>query len=213
MPVPGANGSRAEDSRVPGSPDIRTTPTDGDLPAAGPVGDRPYARHEERAQKADRNWSELVQELRILGTGVRILFAFLLTIGFQARFGTATAFERDVYVVTLVLSGLSASLLVAPVALHRFLFGDRVKDEIVASTNALALIGLVVLAPSMSGAVVLAADEAAGASAAGVCGGLVAVAFAVAWFVGPLWWRHRVGGRGDERAPGVGSDLRGTDPG
>jgi len=45
-----------------------------------------YSREESKAQQLDRNWAELVQELRVIGTGVQILFAFLLSIGFQAPF-------------------------------------------------------------------------------------------------------------------------------
>ena len=55
-----------------------------------------YQRDESRAHQLDRNWAELLQELRVLGTGVQILFAFLLSIAFQARFSATTSFERGV---------------------------------------------------------------------------------------------------------------------
>lgn len=60
-------------------------------PSGSAAGD--YGREESEAQRLDRNWSELVQELRVIGTGVQILFAFLLIIAFQARFGQTTPFR------------------------------------------------------------------------------------------------------------------------
>ena len=107
----------------------------------------------------------------MIGTGVQILFAFLLTIAFQARFGQATVFERDLYVVTLVLSGLSAALLITPVALHRFLFKFGVKDEIVALTNRLAIAGLAVLSLCLVAGIILTSDEASGELAAEILWG------------------------------------------
>src|ERR1700722_8325384 len=108
--------------------------------ASGP-GD--YARQETEAHQLDRNWAELIQELRVIGTGVQILFAFLLSIAFQARFARTTGFQRDDYLVTLMLSGAAAAIFIAPVAVHRLLFRFRVKDEVVNVTNVLALAGLI----------------------------------------------------------------------
>jgi hypothetical protein len=114
-----------------------------------------YDRDESRAHQLDRNWAELLQELRVIGTGVQILFAFLLGIAFQARFSEASSLQRDLYLVILTLSGLAAALLIAPVAMHRLLFRIGVKDELVTLSNRLAVGGLAVLSVSMVGAVVL----------------------------------------------------------
>src|ERR1700761_8325868 len=119
----------------------------GDAPGTGDPPD--YSRQESRAHQLDRNWAELLQELRVIGTGVQILFAFLLSIAFQSRFSATTMFQRGIYLATLLLSGLAAALMIAPVAVHRFTFRDRVKDEVVAVTNACAIAGLVVLSLAM----------------------------------------------------------------
>src|SRR3712207_7407058 len=79
-------------------------------------------RAEGPLQRADRNFAELLQELRVVQTGVQILFAFLLTLSFMDRFATVDAFQRTVYVFTLVASATTIVLLVAPVAVHRLLF-------------------------------------------------------------------------------------------
>lgn len=150
-----------------------------------------YSRQESKAQQLDRNWAELVQELRVIGTGVQILFAFLLSIAFQARFSQTTAFQRDVYLATLMLSGLATAIFIAPVAVHRFLFRFRVKDEVVDVTNVLAVVGLVVLSVTTVGAILLVSDWVAGATGAVVCTTLAAIVFAVGWFLFPIWLRRR----------------------
>ena len=150
-----------------------------------------YVRQESEADKLDRNWAELIQELRVIGTGVQILFAFLLGIAFQARFASTTGFQRDDYLVTLMLSGAAAAVFIAPVAIHRLLFRFRVKDEVVNVTNALALAGLISLCLALVGAILLVSDWVAGALGAGVCTGIAAFVLLTGWFVFPLWLRRR----------------------
>lgn len=150
-----------------------------------------YSRDEPEAQRLDRNWGELLQELRVVETGVQILFAFLLSIGFQARFSRTSAFQRDVYVVTLMLSGLSTAIFIAPVAIHRFLFRFRAKDEIVEITNKLALGGLAVLALAMVGAILLVSDWVAGTTGAVVCTILAGLMFVAGWLAFPMQLRAR----------------------
>jgi hypothetical protein len=150
-----------------------------------------YDRQESEAKQLDRNWAELVQELRVIGTGVQILFAFLLSIAFQARFARTTGFQRDVFLATLMLSGAAALTFIAPVAVHRFLFRLWVKDEVVNVTNFLALSGLVCLSLAMTGAILLVSDWVAGGSGAAICTTCAGVALFVGWFGFPMWLRHR----------------------
>jgi hypothetical protein len=157
-----------------------------------------YTRDEPRAHQLDRNWAELLQELRVIGTGVQILFAFLLGIAFQARFGQTTSFQRGVYLVTLLFSGVAAALLITPVAIHRFLFRIRLKDELVSITNALSVAGLAVLSISMVGAVLLTADWIAGGVVGAIFAGGTAIVFFGGWFFFPLWLRRRAHLESDE---------------
>ncbi len=149
-----------------------------------------YDRDESRADQLDRNWAELLQELRVIGTGVQVLFAFLLGIAFQARFSQTSSTQRDLYLVTLTFSGMAAALLIAPVAVHRFLFRIGVKDELVTFSNRLAVAGLAVLSLSMVGAVALTTDWVGGSLAGAICGGGAALLFGVAWFGVPFWLRR-----------------------
>ena len=162
------------------------TKREGFQPGAGD-----YVRQESEAHQLDRNWAELVQELRVIGTGVQILFAFLLSIPFQARFVRTTALQRDDYLATLMLSGAAAAIFIAPVAVHRLLFRFRVKDEVVNVTNVLSLCGLASLSLAMIGAILLVSDWVAGSLGAGICSAGAALLLLGGWFAFPMWLRRQ----------------------
>jgi hypothetical protein len=154
-----------------------------------------YDRDETEAQRLDRNYSEQLQELRVAQAGVQILFAFLLTIAFQQRFATLSSVQRGLYVATLVSATVSAALFIAPVAAHRVFFGRRLKHELVTFTGRMAALGLVFLALTMLGAVLLIVDFVSGAVAAWIITGALGGLFLVLWFLLP--YRLRDVGRPD----------------
>jgi Family of unknown function (DUF6328) len=161
-----------------------------------------YPRQESEAHQLDRNWAELIQELRVIGTGVQILFVFLLGIAFQARFADTTGLQRDDYMATLMLSGAAAAIFIAPVAVHRLLFRFRVKDEVVNVTNVLALAGLASLSLALVGAILLVSDWVAGGLGAWICTGIAAFLLLAGWLVLPMWLRRRVEERsGNTKGP------------
>jgi hypothetical protein len=150
-----------------------------------------YTRRDETtAQRLDRNYNELLQELRVAQTGVQILFAFLLTLAFTPRFAQATSFQRGTYVVTLIFSATAAALLIAPVAFHRVVFRRRQKDDLVAAANRFALGGLALLFVAMIGAVLLILDVVLGPVAAAALTAVVAIWFVAFWLVIPLLSRE-----------------------
>lgn len=123
------------------------------------------ARNETPLERADRNFSELLQELRVTQTGVQILFAFLLTLAFTPRFPDLDSVQRATYVVTLLLAVLAATLFTAPAALHRSLFQQNAKPVIVQVSSRLATAGLIVLMPAFTGSVLLVVDVTLGRKA------------------------------------------------
>ena len=141
-------------------------------------------RDETANERADRNYGELLQELRVAQTGVQFLFAFLLTVPFSQRFVDIGPEQHGIYLATLAASALAAVCLIAPVPHHRVLFGRRRNAELVKSSIALASIGLVFLALSMVGAVFLIFDVVVGT----VVGIGAAVVLAVIFLL--LWWVH-----------------------
>lgn len=139
-------------------------------------------RGETPLQRSDRNFSELLQELRVAQTGVQILFAFLLTMPFQARFTTLDTFQLVTYVLTLLLCAAATALLIAPVAYHRATFAQGRKPQLVRSTNRLARAGLGTLSLAISAAVLLVLDVVLGRPIA------VVIALATAGFFGVFWY-------------------------
>lgn len=145
-------------------------------------------RGETELQRADRNFVELLQELRVAQTGGQILFAFLLGLAFTPRFPELTAAQQAVYLATLLLSAASAALLIAPVAYHRMFFQRRLKRLLVTTSHRCTVVGLVLLLLSLAGGVHLAASFVLGAWATALAGGLVLL-LAVLWFGVPVWQR------------------------
>jgi O-antigen/teichoic acid export membrane protein len=147
-------------------------------------------RQESATERADRNFTELLQELRVAQTGVQILFAFLLTLPFTQRFARVDGEQRLVYLATLIASALATACLIAPVSHHRILFRRRRKPELVDSANRLALAGLAFLLVSVTGAVYLVFDVVAGVGPAAVVGGVLGLWLLYIWYLLPLWRRR-----------------------
>jgi hypothetical protein len=162
------------------------------------MGDHGGAGADERAEsklhRADRNMLELLQELRVAQIGVQILFAGLISVSFMERFANVNAFQRWTYVVTLLLAAVTTGLLVAPAAAHRMTFGRGVKPQTVQLGHRLFVWGLVTLALSFAGAVLLVLDVTVGPVFGIAAAAAVAVLLLVLWFVVPL----PVRGAGDE---------------
>ena len=148
-------------------------------------------RSETPLKRADRNFAELLQELRVAQTGVQILFAFLLGLAFTDRFARLGAMERDTYIATLAACALTGALLVAPVMVHRLLFQRGFKPELVRIGHRFAIAGLCGLLTAIVGGLLLVLEVFFGGSAAVVIGVALAALFASLW-VGPaLWIGHR----------------------
>jgi hypothetical protein len=137
-------------------------------------------------QRADRNMVELMQELRVAQTGVQILFAFLLSLSFTERFATLDEMERWTYVITLLLSVITAGLLVAPAAAHRMTFRRGVKQETVQLGHKLFTAGLATLALTLTGSVLLVLDVATDEEIAIPVSSVVGMILLGLWFVLPL---------------------------
>src|SRR3982750_1921241 len=88
-------------------------------------------RPESEEERADRNLSDLLQELRVALPGVQVLFAFLLTVPFTQRFEELSSFEEKLYFAVLITVALATVMLAAPTAGHRILFRRQQKEFIV----------------------------------------------------------------------------------
>ncbi|CAN7318287.1 DUF6328 family protein [Microbacterium sp. LjRoot45] len=165
----------------------------GASPAGDPPPDaRPGDGREETAnERADRNWNEVLQELRVLQTGTQILTGFLLALAFQPAFADLSSGQRTFYLVLVVLAALSAIIALAPVALHRLLFRRGVKPTIVAYGHASLLTALLTVSAMMVGVVAFVFDIVVGDAAAWVTGGVMALVIVLLWIVMPALVRSR----------------------
>ena len=142
-------------------------------------------RDETATERADRNWNELLQELRVTQTGLQILTGFLLTVPFQQRFGELSPALRVVFLLALGLAVVSTVIVLAPVASHRILFRRHAKAELVSATDRLTKAGLATLALTIVAVVVLVFGFVAGTTAAVIAGGVAIAFFVVQWVVVP----------------------------
>ena len=155
------------------------------MTTSGSGGDGAPGRRETEAERLDRNYNELLQELRVSQTGVQILFAFLLSLPFLQGFGIGELDRRLVYSGTILAAALASVLLIAPVPYHRIVFRTNRKDEVVRVADRMAVLGLVFLLLAVSGALFLVFDELWSAEAATGVAVLFAALSAVLWYVLP----------------------------
>jgi hypothetical protein len=146
-------------------------------------------RSETETERLDRNWSSLLQELRVVQTGVQLLTGFLLTLPFQQRFDVLGQDMRMVYLATVACSVASTVLLIAPVGMHRMLFRQHRLDSLVSAAHRMAYAGLLLLGLAMAGTTTVIFDAVAGRTAGVVAGATALVAFGALWVVVPAWMR------------------------
>jgi hypothetical protein len=148
-------------------------------------------RNETETERLDRNWDEILQELRVTQTGTQILTGFLLTIPFQQRFTDLTPYQLTIYLVLVCSAALATLLALAPVSLHRALFRLRAKEQLVALAHVLMRGTLVAIGVTLAGTTWLIFDVVVGHPAGIVAGAITATLVLAAWLVLPLVVRHR----------------------
>ncbi|MET9496218.1 DUF6328 family protein [Streptomyces sp. NPDC006552] len=147
-------------------------------------------RSETVEEKADRQWVELIQELRVALTGVQILFGFLLTVVFTPRFTELSDTNRVIYIVTVLLGSAATGALIGPVAIHRQVSGRRIKPQAVLWASRLTFVGLVLLLATLTSALLLILRVATRDPLAPVLVAAVLAWYLLCWFVLPFWARR-----------------------
>jgi uncharacterized protein DUF6328 len=143
-------------------------------------------RPETPEERADRNLTELLGELRIALPGVQVLFAFLLVVPFNQGFDQVTDFQRKLYLGTLLCAAAASAFLIAPSMHHRISFRKQDKEHLVVTANKLAIVGLTLLAIAMIGAIVLVTDVIYSSATTIVAGVLLAGLFGMLWYAAPI---------------------------
>jgi len=152
---------------------------EGEAKSAGP-------RDESEEERADRNLGELLQELRVAGLGVQVLFGFLLSLPFTNRFTHLSPGQRNLYLATIVLAAVATALLLGPVAYHRLVFRQGEKERLVRAANIMAIAGLAAVGLAVSAAILLVTDYVSSGLTAALITAFVTLLFAGLWFALPL---------------------------
>ena len=152
-------------------------------------------RNETREEQLDRNWAELLQELRVLQTGVQILAGFLLTLPFQDRFQDLEDFEVGLYLVNVVIATLTTAFILLPVSVHRRLFRQRLKETLVSSADTITKIALAGVGMLSVGTAALVFDVTAGRTAGLTAGGILLAVLLILLIYVPLRLNKRAAGR------------------
>ncbi len=151
-------------------------------------------RNETREEQLDRNWGELLQELRVLQTGVQILAGFLLTLPFQQRFGQLDSFQVGLYLVNVVIATLTTACILLPVSVHRRLFRKRLKETLVSSADLITKIALGGVGMLSVGTASLVFDVTAGRVVGLTVGGILLAILAILMIYVPLRLNKRAEG-------------------
>ena len=153
------------------------------------------SREESEAERLDRNFEDLLQELRVSQNGTQILFAFLLTVPFSNGFQKVSDFQRGVYFTALLLAGLSAAMLIAPAAMHRILFRHGLKKELVDAATRVTLGGQIMLIAAVAVSVFLIGDYLYNHAVAAILGIAMGAYWTLWFFVVPLRIRRHHRGK------------------
>ncbi|MGN6251701.1 MAG: DUF6328 family protein [Marmoricola sp.] len=142
--------------------------------------------HESEAERLDRNWSELLQELRVTQTGIQVLTGFLLTVPFSSRFTQLTDLQSNTYLAVLCGAVLATALIMTPAACHRVLFRQNKRPWLVVMANRIALAGLTLVGLTTSGVAFLVFDVVVGVVAGALAAAAALAVFGGLWVVLPL---------------------------
>lgn len=133
------------------------------------------------SERADRNWNELMQELRVMQTGTQILTGFLLAVAFQPRFAELDDLQRGLYIALVLLAATATVLALTPVGLHRMLFQEHRKIQLVRVADRLVKANLVVIGAVTVGVVALILDVALNRTTAIVVAVLGVIVILLLW--------------------------------
>lgn len=166
---------------------------DADIGAGHPEADARWdeqARDETPAERLDRNWADLVQELRVVQTGVQFLTGFLLTLPLQQRFTELNDRQQALYLATVSAAIVSTAFLQTPVSVHRALFRRHQRRRAVLVAHRVAVVGILFLAFALIGVAAIIFDVVSGPAAGWGAGIAVSVLLVSLWFTLPLALRR-----------------------
>nr|WP_318211475.1 DUF6328 family protein [Streptomyces sp. SJL17-1] len=182
----GETARGGEETARRGAGDVR-----GDEDGTRAGGKAARGRDETADERADRQWQDLMQEIRVVQTGVQILLGFLLTVVFTPRYESLGSADKAIYILTVVLGSLATGALIGPVSFHRLVAGRRIKPAAVMWASRLTFIGILLLVATLTSALILILRVATDNAIVPWLVAGVLVWYLLCWFALPLWARTR----------------------
>ncbi len=140
---------------------------------------------------ADRELSEVVDELRVVLPATTLLFGFLVTLPFSTNFAQMSQPARVAFFVAFVASALAIVVLLGETAYHRLQGRPYDKLQMVDTAGHQLVVALLLLAVAMGAVVLLVLDVVYELSVGvAVAAGVLSLAVVV-WLVIPLVRRYR----------------------
>jgi hypothetical protein len=149
-------------------------------------------REETETERSDRNWNDILQELRVTQTGTQILTGFLLALAFQPRFAQLDGYQSTLYLILVLLAAASTALALTPVSLHRWLFRRRIKPRMVVIGNRFLRITLAAVGLLIVGVVLFIFDVVVSRQAGWIVGGIAFVVILLLWIAVPMGVARKV---------------------
>lgn len=141
---------------------------------------------ETEQERLNRRWAELLQELRVIQTGTQILTGFLLALAFQPRFVELDGYQVTTYLALVATAAITTILALTPVSLHRILFKQRAKEEIITTANRVLKVTLFFVGLTILGTIMLIVDVVVGRAWGWAAGGVTLVGIVCAWVLLPF---------------------------
>jgi hypothetical protein len=135
--------------------------------------------------KQDRELIELMNELRVAIPGIQVLFAFLLIVPFSQGFADVTKTQKLVYFLSFLSTAMATAFLIAPTTYHRIRWRAHDKEQMLVTSNRMAITGTAFLALAMSLVVYFISDVLYGGWSSWLTAAAVGV-FAWLWFGLPM---------------------------
>ena len=154
--------------------------------------DPPHESELPESSDFGREWSEILNEIRVMLPGVQLLFGFLLTAPFTNAFRALSEIIRYGYFFCFLTTTASCAFLIAPSVYHRLHWRRDVRDKelMLRTCNRLAIIGVVFLDLAMTSAVYVVSRTIAGHLLSVIASVAAALLFTGLWFALPILRRN-----------------------
>lgn len=146
---------------------------------------------DDQRRDEDRETQELLGELRVVLPGVTVLFAFLLSLPFTARFASLTGAQRTAFFIAFLSTALAIVFLVGEVAYHRLRGHPYDKRQMIKTVTRQTVAAVVLLGTALVAVVFFVTDVLYTGATSLPVSSAVALLAVSAWFALPLARRRR----------------------